>query len=294
MSASNSSTGNDSTLSLQQQETDALLQRVRQQQTNQTFDDTDQMTLKQLVESFSDSRGMTRLALAETLGEIGKPATPVLVEGLAKHPNPVVRRACAKTLTLIEDPDAIPTLVDSLSDEDTVIQASASGALARLGEAAVPPLLKVLEDPNHSESIKGYVSWALAFMGPQVADSLCQAFDSKSEDVRAAVVAAIANIAQNQPDEKFLNLLTQALSDPVEAVRTEAVSAFGRLTYQPAIPALVKLLKSDSGESRKAATVALMKMDDSTALEPLKTALSQESDPGIRQAMELAISQLKK
>ncbi|MEL7035037.1 MAG: HEAT repeat domain-containing protein [Cyanobacteria bacterium J06592_8] len=298
MSEPKTQSQSETTLSAEQQlaqdQTDALLQQVRNQQADQTFDTSDRVTLKQMVENFSDSRGMTRLAIAETLGEIGKPATPVLLEGLAEHPNPVVRRACAKTLTLIEDPEAIPTLINALGDEDTVVQASCAGALARLGEPAVSPLLNILEASAHSESIKGYVSWALAFMGPQVADSLCDAFDSDSGDVRMAVVGAITNIIETRPEEKLFHLLTAALQDSVEDVRCEAMAVLGSVAYRPAIPQLIELLSSTSGDTRKAAALALMKIGDPIALDPLKTAIAQESDLGTQQALQLAISQLEK
>ena len=151
---------------MQQAATDQLVQRVNEQIDLLSFDDSDQDTLQQLVESFSDKRGMMRLRIAETLGQIGEPATPVLVSALADHPNEVVRRACAKTLTLIADPVAIPTLVNSfLTDSDTVVQGSSVGALARTGRAAAPELLRILEDPGHPETIKGHAAWALAFMG---------------------------------------------------------------------------------------------------------------------------------
>ena len=80
-------------------ETDALLQTVREQIALQTFNPNDSELLKQMVESMGDSRGMVRLSFAEIIGGIGKPATPFLLEALENHPNPVVRRASAKTLT---------------------------------------------------------------------------------------------------------------------------------------------------------------------------------------------------
>ena len=68
---------------------------------------------------------MVRLSLAETLGSIGKPATPFLLEALAHHPNSVVRRASAKTLTLICEAIArTTTLLEAfLQDEDQVGEA---------------------------------------------------------------------------------------------------------------------------------------------------------------------------
>ncbi|MEO0394643.1 MAG: HEAT repeat domain-containing protein, partial [Cyanobacteria bacterium P01_A01_bin.137] len=182
---------------MRQAATDELIRHVNEQIDLLSFDDSDQDTLRRLVESFSDKRGMTRLRIAETLGQIGESATPVLIDALANHPNEVVRRACAKTLTLIADPLAVPTLVNSfLTDSDTVVQGSSVGALARTGRSAAPDLLKVLENPSHPETIKGHAAWALAFMGSDAKDLLMQALGAESETVRAAVVGAIAKVAQ--------------------------------------------------------------------------------------------------
>src|SRR5437868_750848 len=114
-----------------QTENDALLQRVDEQITLDTLDTEDQPLLERLVEGLGDPRGMVRLRFAETLGEIGEAATPFLVRALANHANVVVRRAAAKTLTIIADPAAIPTLIHSfINDEDTVVRSSSAGALA--------------------------------------------------------------------------------------------------------------------------------------------------------------------
>jgi len=86
-----------------------------------TFKPNHSELLKKMVECMGDSQGMVRLSLAETLGSIGKPATPFLLEALAHHPNPVVRRTSAKTLTLICEASAPTTLLEAfLHDEDQV------------------------------------------------------------------------------------------------------------------------------------------------------------------------------
>jgi len=86
-----------------------------------TFNSKDSELLKKMVECMGDSQGMVRLSLAETLGSIGKPATPFLLEALAHHRNPIVRRASAKTLTLICEDLARTTLLEAfLQDEDQV------------------------------------------------------------------------------------------------------------------------------------------------------------------------------
>ncbi|MDJ0796114.1 MAG: HEAT repeat domain-containing protein [Calothrix sp. MO_167.B12] len=286
--------GDDPILQAQAQ-TDALIQTVTEQITLHTFDPNDEELMRQMVESFADSRGMVRLRIAETLGEIGEPATPVLLEALTNHPNPVVRRACAKTLTLIADPKAVPTLVHAfLNDEDTVVQGSSVGALARTGEPAVPDLLKILESPEHPESIKGHAAWALAFIGAEAKEHLYQALSSDSEGVRAAVVAAIAKVAQEDPKAGDFDILINALDDPSETVRCEAAAVLGNLAHKPAVPTLLELLNHPEAESRKSAALALMKIRDNSAIEPLQAALNQEQEAGVQSVMKLAISQLEK
>lgn len=279
----------------QQAATDKLVQRVNEQIDLLSFDDSDQGTLRQLVESFSDKRGMVRLRIASTLGQIGEPATPVLVEALANHPNEVVRRACAKTLTLIADPIAIPTLVNSfLNDSDTVVQGSSVGALARTGRPAAPELLKILENPSHPETIKGHAAWALAFMGSEAKDLLLQALNAESEAVRAAVVGAIAKVAQEEGNPDNFDILINALGDQAEIVRCEAAAVLGNLAHQPALPTLLPLLNHGSAETRKSAVLAIMKIGQADTIEALQTAMEKETDDGLKPVFKLAISQLQK
>jgi bilin biosynthesis protein len=286
--------GEDS-LHLSQAETDAILAVVNKQLGLNSFNPDDQELLKQMIESMGDSRGMVRLSFAEALGKIGKPATPLLMEAVANHPNPVVRRASAKTLTLIADPIAVPTLVNALlNDQDTVVKTSAVGGLAKIGKAAVPALLTILASSEYPESAKGHAVWALGFIGAEAKEHLYREINSDSADVRAAVVGAIAKIAQEGTEEGAFHILLNALTDSSLMVRCEAASALGSLAYQPAIPNLVELLHHPDWETRKAAALALMKIGDRTALEPLQAALTQEEEVGVQAVIKLAISQIER
>ena len=277
------------------EQVDELLRLARQEVAEQTFDQSDRQRLQTLVQCLGDSRGMIRLGLADTLGKIGKPTTPFLVEALLHHPDPVVRRASAKTLTLIADPETITPLVQALlEDEDTVVKGSAVGALARMGEASVPVLLEILAAPDHPESTKGHAAWALAFVGAEAKPYLYQEIHSEVEAVRTAVVGAIAKIAQDNPEPEALSLLLAALNDVSETVRCEAAAALGNLAYQPALAPLSELLGHTEPETRKAAALALMKIKDTQAIAYLEKALATESVGGVQQIIKLAITQLEK
>ena len=276
-------------------ETDQLLQRVSEQLAQDTFDPSNQPLLAQLVACLGDTRGMTRLRVAETLGVIGPPATPVLERALRHAPNPVVRRAAAKTLTLIADPQAIPTLLQALlQDPDTVVKGSSVAALAKMGAAAVPDLLAILEAPEHPSTTKGHAAWALAFIGTEAQAYLTPALHSESSEVRAAVVGAIAKVADETADTRNGEILINALTDGASMVRCEAAAALGNLAYLPAFSSLVALLPHPDWETRKAAALALMKLEDLQAIAPLQTALAQESNPAVEKVLALAIAQLQR
>ncbi|WP_019498985.1 HEAT repeat domain-containing protein [Pseudanabaena sp. PCC 6802] len=290
-----STTSSDDRLLAAQAETDALMAMVTDRITLETFDPNDRQLMRRMVfEGLGDARGLVRLRFAETLGEIGEVATPILLEALADKSNVVLRRAATKTLTIIADPRAVPALLDAfLHDEDTVVNGSAAGALARTGETAVPALLDILASPEYAESTKGHAAWALAFIGAEAAEHLYKAMGSDSVDVRCAAIAAIAQVAQTNSDERACNILIAALTDAAVAIRNEAAATLGQVNYPPAIPHLILALRDSDVDVRKAAVSSLGKVGDTTALEPLRAALDDEEEP-IRLLAKLAISKLER
>ncbi len=284
----------DDSILLAHAKADAFLREVTEQIDLDTFNPDDSEVLKRLVECMGDTRGMTRLRFAETLAEIGEVATPFLLDGLANHPNPVVRRAAAKTLTLIADPTAVPHLIHALlNDEDTVVKGSSIGALARIGEPSVQALLDILASKDLPESTIGHAAWALAFIGAGAKEYLYRAIASDSSVVRGAVVGAIAKVAQEEPKPELFEILVKSLTDVDVDVRCEAAAALGNLAYKPAIPNLIELLDTGDGETRRAAALSLMKVGDRSAIEPLQAALAKESEVAIQGVIKLAISQIK-
>jgi bilin biosynthesis protein len=272
--------------------TDALLKSVIEQIDLDTFDADDAVQLQQLVECLGDPRGLIRLRVAQTLGDLGGAATPLLVAALLNHVNPVVRRAAGKTLALIMEPSTVPDLLHALlNDEDTVVRGSAVGALAKMGEASVPALLSILADPIRPESTKGHAAWALGFIGAEAAPFLESAIRSDSIDVRCAAVGAIANLAQ-QGDERAVQLLIATLSDVDPNVRSEAASAIGKMAYLPALPNLITALGDPDGEVRRTAAVSLGKLGDRSAIPALEVLLTDDLEP-VRVLAKLAITKIE-
>jgi bilin biosynthesis protein len=280
---------------LPQDETDALIALVKRQLAEGTFDSSDERAIVQLVECFGDTRGMVRLAFAEALDAVGTAATPALIDGLAHHENPTVRRACAKTMTLIADQTTIPTLVRSLlQDDDTVVKGSVVGALAVMGEAAAPVLIDIIGSSDYPDSSRGLATWGLSFVGTAGAKHLHQAVNAEQAEVRSAVVGALTSLVQEDDDQKALESILNALQDVAPMVRSEAAAALGKLSNPAVVPQLIGLLNDPEGDVRKTAAMALMKIGERDAIAPLRTALAQETDDSIKPALNLAIDQLEK
>lgn len=277
-----------------QAENDNLLERVKEQIASKTFDSANHELITQMVQGLGDTRGMMRLGFAQALGEVGKPATPFLTEALANHSNVVIRRAAAKTLTLISDPEAMPNLLHSfLNDEDTVVRSSSAGALARTGEIAAPPLLDILASSEYSEDIKGHAAWALAFIGSKASEHLYKALNASSLDVRCAVIGALGHVAQEESDEKSCSLLVSSLKDPEALIRTEAAAALGQVNYPPAVEHLITASQDSDLDVRKAAINSLGKIGDEKAMGALQGMLDDEQEV-VRVLAKLAIAQIER
>jgi HEAT repeat protein len=85
----------------------------------------------------------------DTLGRIGLPAVPALVELLASS-DPQLRRYAAQALARVgpEAQEAVPALVGALDDSDELVRQLAIRALGQVGPpagAAVPKLLDLLQ-----------------------------------------------------------------------------------------------------------------------------------------------------
>lgn len=274
---------------------DVLLARVQAELAEDRFDVGDRQLIQRMVAGLGDGRGLTRLGFAEALGVIGKPASADVRAALLHHPDPVVRRASGKTLTLIADPEAVPDLIQSLvTDDDTVVKGSAAGALAATGKPAIAPLLKILGDPERPQDIKGHASWALSFMGEVAAEPLYAAATSKSADVRCAAIAAISGIAKSNDDPQALAIVLAALDDAVDAVRTEAASALGTLGDAAAVDRLLAALADRAADVRKTVALALMKIGDRRAIAALQAARDRESDATLQPVFQLAVTQLER
>lgn len=252
--------------------------------------------IKLMVAGLGDRRGLMRLTFAESLGAVGYAAVPYLCQALKPTNNVTVRRAAAKTLTLIGDSSALPALLDALlNDDDPVVQGSAVGAMAAVGDAAVETLLGVLTNPETTAMQLGLASWGLAFVGARAPEALRNAAKSLHPEVRTAAIAALGDQIQSQADIEARELVVQALDDDSSDVRAEASTLLGKLhDLEWALPLLTPKLGDKNSQVRKNAALSIMKLEAHDAIPILEEYEAKESDENVRLVLRLAINQLSR
>lgn len=279
---------------LNEDEASELAKELKQQLRNGEVPAADGESIERMVAGLGDPRGLMRLTFAESLGVVGKAAVPSLCRALAEHESVTVRRAAAKTLTLIEDPRALPVLQKALlQDPDPVVQGSAVGAMAAVGEEAIDGMLEILINPSSTAMQLGLASWGLAFVGARAPEALRKAATSEHAEIRCAAIAALGDQIQALGDDAARELVENALTDAETDVRAEAATLLGKL-HSPdwAVPRLEPLLSDPQGQVRKNAALSLMKLQAEGSIASLSQQLEREQQADVKAVLQLAINQL--
>jgi HEAT repeat protein len=161
---------------------------------------------------------------------------------------------------------------------------------------AVGPLMKILENPRENEYVRGGAAWALGRMHEAAAPAvplLSGLFDSKHVSVRRNSALALGNVGRAA--KSAVPVLLKALADKDPTVRVNAAVALWKIDrHAEAVPALVKMLRTDTEPGAFEAAVALgeLRPDDKSAEEALTEAL-QSPDADVRRAAARSLSQAK-
>ena len=187
--------------------------------------------LSALTAALGDKDEGVRLNAAYTLGVMGAPAVPALIE--------IWREA-------------------SRSGVETESFRHATYALSAIGGPAVPALIDALQDEN--ESIRVSAAYALGDIGGVAQDavpSLTQALRDESAWVRRHAAEALGLIGQ--PAQNTVLALIELLRDERYWIRDNAARALARLgpNAEAAIPALMDTLNDENRYVRFHATFAL-------------------------------------
>jgi HEAT repeat protein len=196
-----------------------------------------------------------------SLAEIGDPsaaAAPALLELLGpseddSYERNEIRYDVARTLGSIPAAAATtaPALVTALSSEDYTLPSIAAGALAELGGAGVPAVLKELESEDE-ERLERAIS-ILVEIGPEAASAapaLVPLLLSESWNVSYEAGAALRTLGASEAAvPALIEILENDGNEDAQEAAAEVLANYGE-TARPALPALRKLAK-DGGWSVK-------------------------------------------
>jgi len=201
-----------------------------------------------------------------------KVAVPILIEGLEdKRADLIDRQTCVYVLGEIGEKaeSAVPALIlllrgiqNSNRNETSVgLSFSATDALGRIGEPAVPALTTQLGDKD--PDIRKNAAWALRGMGPKAkaaVPALCEMSKDGNVELRRFAVGALATIGPAASGA--VPALIERLQDSDGKIRVYASWALGSIgsAAKESVPALIGTLKDMEKESRESATWALGKM----------------------------------
>jgi HEAT repeat protein len=234
------------------------------------------------------------------------------IKALQTDPSPWVRADAA--LGMLNDPRAVPALIEALNEENFSIRINAARALGGIGDRrAVEPLAKILSREVVREVSD--ISWQVTFLSA-VAESLGQIGDSRAvkpliqalyyneEAVRTGVPTApqppyLPGGVRISAAEALLKLdvsgavgeLVQALQNVNEDVVPYVARMLVNARAQTAVEPLIRLLQTSKGETRKEVAAALGNMRDPKAVAPLIEVLN-DPIPSVRKSSAVALGKI--
>jgi len=239
-----------------------------------------------------------RDAIAKALGAIGELALQTLIYAL-DDPDPWVKCAAARALGHIGDPSAIAPLSDLTKSEHSVVRSAATQALAQIVDVrAVRAALAASEAPRTFWKLM-----ALKEIGESTRDQLQELLDDPDAHIRAQAAEVLSRLGEATSIEPLAFALqakvqTDLKQEPVGRRETQESAMQRGAAQSPTMPEksngispLLAALHDPIAEVRLAATEALGKLGDTSAIPALSQALG-DADSRVRAAAARSIGDI--
>ena len=262
------------------------------------------VTARRLAAALDADRPELRIAAVHALAGLDDPSVVSAVTGALSDPDARVRRRACRACGTIADPRAVPALVDRLTDVPPV-RGAAANALGSIGtDAALDPLVDLLDDAD--ESIRRTAAGALG--GASTArpvEPLAAALGDPSPVVREAAVYSLLGLLSNAPTERSHAIRDQVVEtlrdvdddgvvDPLVEIldagqetrqRRNAAWILGRIAdprASAAVEALVAALGDDDAQTARFATTSLAALGGPVVEDRLLDRLDPEYSASVR------------
>ncbi len=203
-----------------------------------------------------------RLGAARSLGDMGanaKGAVPGLIKSLADRDS-LVRSAAAHSLGQIGPgaASAVPAMVTAFKRASGFDKGIIGPAIGAIGPLAVPALIELSQDSN--ENTRWEAVRAIRIVGPGAGAAEKRLNELLSDQSIIRVEAAFA-LWKIRPRPALINVFALALADPDEFARSSAADHLAEIGPDavPAMPGLIRALADTSGSVRGLAARALGK-----------------------------------
>ncbi|MFZ2957063.1 MAG: HEAT repeat domain-containing protein [Candidatus Ozemobacteraceae bacterium] len=201
------------------------------------------------------------------------PRKELVVKGL-KDDNQQIRKIAAKIAIGLEDPDLVPSLIETMQNlkEEESVRYLAAEALGGMHDGRiVDPLIAALQDQN--VAVRYSAATALSRCREEKAlDALVSAISDPNEFVRSSVAYALGNINNAKSSEALL----AALDDEQDIVRFSVAKALGTIGGEAVLEGLKQRMETSGGRFKVTVVEALGQIKDDRAFEILRTALRDE------------------
>ncbi len=204
---------------------------------------------------------LERAHAAETLGQIGHlHAVLPLINLLGDDSEDrEVKSVATQALGEIRDERAIAPLIEVLGLPNSTTDQPVADVLAKFGEAALQPLMRVLS----ASTREAQRFWAARILGElqthRATPTLLNALSDHSTKVRAEAALALGRLGTREGVSPLSRML---LGDPVPLVRDAAAQALGKIADDRTLAALREALADLDHDARRSAMLALEKMGE--------------------------------
>jgi HEAT repeat protein len=176
-----------------------------------------------------------------------------------------------KSIAKMKDAHDTGGLIRLLNHHDPDIQYHAVEALGEIGDArAVEPLIAVLKNEEMS-GLRWKAAESLIKIGAPSVEPLISVLQHPDSDVRWKTAIALGEIK----DPRAIGPLILQLSDTDRFVKSRVAHALGMIGA-PAVRPLIHTLRGGDGNLRWGAAIALGRIQDPEAVEPLIAALADK------------------